>query len=70
MPRSHLKELVETLGQVVKRDRISAIVIAGDDVVTAHLKTQLPERLVSKVSGRRSAMASYPDNRRQNGLRE
>jgi peptide chain release factor subunit 1 len=45
----HLKEVAEALDAVVSRDRIHHIVIAGDDVVAAHLKTELPKHLAEKV---------------------
>lgn len=45
----HLKEVAEALDAVVRRDRIHHIVIAGDDVVVSHFKSELPKHLAEKI---------------------
>lgn len=45
----HVKEVVETLDRIVRRDRIQHIIIAGNDVVVPLLKDHLPRHLEEKV---------------------
>jgi peptide subunit release factor 1 (eRF1) len=45
----HMKEVVETLGQVVREEKIDQIVIAGDDTAVAKLREQLTGELADKI---------------------
>jgi peptide subunit release factor 1 (eRF1) len=45
----HVKEVVERLDQIVAAETIDQVVVAGDDVIVALLKQQLPERLTAKL---------------------
>ena len=46
---NHAKEVVETLGKVVKQDQIQYIVIAGDPQITSVLTEEMPKELADKV---------------------
>lgn len=46
---NHMKEVVETLGKVVREEKIDQIVIAGDAVAVAKLRDQLPGELADKI---------------------
>ena len=45
----HMKEVVEALARVVREEKITQIVIAGDDVAVARLREQLPGELADKI---------------------
>jgi peptide subunit release factor 1 (eRF1) len=45
----HAKEVVDTLGRLVTEERISSIIIAGDDVVVPLLRAELPKALAERV---------------------
>jgi peptide chain release factor subunit 1 len=45
----HIKEVVQTLGAIVRSDDIKSIVIAGDDVAVPMVKDQLPKELARRV---------------------
>ena len=45
----HIKEVVAMLGDVVRRDDIKSIVIAGDAVAVPMIKDQLPKELAERV---------------------
>lgn len=45
----HVKELIEALEQVVQREGIDHIVLAGDEVVIPLLREQMPKHLTDKV---------------------
>lgn len=45
----HAKEVIEKLDEIVTRERIDRIVMAGDAVVMPLLKAQLPKHLAEKV---------------------
>jgi peptide chain release factor subunit 1 len=45
----HVKEAVERLDEIVAAEKIDQLVVAGDDVIVALLKHQLPERLTAKL---------------------
>jgi stalled ribosome rescue protein Dom34 len=45
----HAKEVVERLAQIVREDKISHIILAGDAVVIPLLEEQLPQEMVSMV---------------------
>lgn len=45
----HVKEVVDTLDKVVTAERISQIVVAGDEVAVPMLKEQLPAHLADKL---------------------
>ena len=45
----HVKDVVDALDEIVRRDAIEHIVLAGDDVVLPLLKDQLPKHLTEKV---------------------
>ena len=45
----HAKEVIERLAQIVREDKITHIILAGDSVVTPLLEDQLPRDLVSMV---------------------
>ena len=45
----HAKEVIERLAQIVHEDKISHIILAGDQVVIPLLQEQLPQEMVSMV---------------------
>ena len=45
----HAKDVIERLAQIVREDKITHIILAGDSVVTPLLEDQLPRDLVSMV---------------------
>ena len=45
----HAKEVIERLAQIVREDKISHIILAGDQVVIPLLQAQLPEEMLSMV---------------------
>jgi peptide subunit release factor 1 (eRF1) len=45
----HVKEVVQRLEEIVARDKVDHIVLAGDEVVVPMLRAQLPEALAKKV---------------------
>jgi peptide subunit release factor 1 (eRF1) len=46
---SHAKEVVDTLGRIVKQDQIRHVVVAGDPQITSVLNEQMPKELADKV---------------------
>jgi peptide subunit release factor 1 (eRF1) len=47
--QEHAKEVVERLAQIVREDKVSHIILAGDSVVIPLLQEQLPQELVPMV---------------------
>jgi len=47
--QEHVRELVERLGHVVHADRVDHILLAGDEVIVALIRAELPKRLAQKV---------------------
>ena len=47
--QEHAKEVMERLAQIVRQDKISHIILAGDQVVIPLLQEQLPREMVSMV---------------------
>ena len=47
--QEHAKEVVERLAQIVREDKISHIILAGDQVVIPLLQEQLPQEMVPMV---------------------
>ena len=47
--QEHAKEVIERLAQIVREDKISHIILAGDSVVIPLLQEQLPREMVSMV---------------------
>jgi peptide subunit release factor 1 (eRF1) len=47
--QQHLKEVVETLDGIVRRDNIQHIIVAGDDVVVPLLRDAMPKHLVERL---------------------
>jgi peptide subunit release factor 1 (eRF1) len=47
--QEHAKEVIERLAQIVREDKISHIILAGDQVVIPLLQEQLPQEMVSMV---------------------
>jgi peptide subunit release factor 1 (eRF1) len=47
--QEHAKEVVERLVQIVREDKVSHIILAGDQVVIPLLQEQLPQEMVSMV---------------------
>jgi len=47
--QEHAKEVVERLAQIVREDKISHIILAGDQVVIPLLQEQLPKEMVPMV---------------------
>ena len=45
----HVKEVVEALDQIVRREAIEHIVLAGDEVITPLLRDQMPKHLAERV---------------------
>ena len=45
----HAKEIVEALGEIVERDKVEQIILAGDEVIIPVLRPQLPKALEEKV---------------------
>jgi peptide subunit release factor 1 (eRF1) len=45
----HAKEVIERLAQIVREDKISHIILAGDSVVIPLLQEQLPQEMVPMV---------------------
>ena len=45
----HIKEVVDTLDRIVRADNIQHVIVAGDEVVVAMLKDQLPAKLNEKI---------------------
>jgi peptide subunit release factor 1 (eRF1) len=45
----HAKEVVDALGEVVRREGIEHIVLAGDEVITPLMREQLPKHLADRV---------------------
>ncbi len=47
--QQHIKEVVETLDGIVRRDNIQHIIVAGDDVVVSLLRDAMPKHLVERL---------------------
>src|SRR5450631_3097668 len=47
--QEHAKEVVERLAQIVREDKVSHIILAGDQVVIPLLQEQLPQEMLSMV---------------------
>ena len=47
--QEHAKEVMERLAEIVREDKISHIILAGDSVVIPLLQEQLPQEMVSMV---------------------
>ena len=47
--QEHAKEVIERLAQIVEEDKVTHIILAGDQVVVPLLEEQLPQELVSMV---------------------
>jgi hypothetical protein len=47
--QEHAKEVVERLAQIVREDKVSHIILAGDQVVVPLLQEQLPQEMASMV---------------------
>jgi peptide subunit release factor 1 (eRF1) len=47
--QEHAKEVVERLAQIVREDKVSHIILAGDQVVIPLLQEQLPQEMVPMV---------------------
>jgi peptide subunit release factor 1 (eRF1) len=47
--QEHAKEVIERLAQIVREDKVSHIILAGDQVVIPLLQEQLPQEMVSMV---------------------
>ena len=45
----HAKEIVETLARIVRDERITSVVVAGDEVITPLLKEQFPKEVAERV---------------------
>jgi peptide subunit release factor 1 (eRF1) len=45
----HAKEVIERLGQIVREDKISRIILAGDQVVIPLLQEQMPPEMIPMV---------------------
>ena len=45
----HIKEVVETLATIVHAEGIQHVIVAGDDVIVARLRDELPAHLAEKV---------------------
>jgi len=47
--KEHAKEVMERLAQIVREDKVSHIILAGDQVVIPLLQEHLPPEMVSMV---------------------
>jgi stalled ribosome rescue protein Dom34 len=47
--QEHAKEVIERLSQIVREDKVSHIILAGDQVVIPLLQEQLPQEMVYMV---------------------
>jgi peptide subunit release factor 1 (eRF1) len=47
--QEHAKEVIERLAEIVREDKVSHIILAGDQVVIPLLQEQLPQEMVSMV---------------------
>jgi peptide subunit release factor 1 (eRF1) len=47
--QEHAKEVIECLAQIVREDKVSHIVLAGDQVIIPLLEAQLPQEMVPMV---------------------
>ena len=47
--KAHVKELVDTLAEVVEKDRAEFIILSGDEVIVPLIRGELPKALESKV---------------------
>jgi peptide chain release factor subunit 1 len=45
----HLKEVASALDRIVREENIDRVIVAGDDVVTAALRAELPDHLAGKI---------------------
>ena len=45
----HAKEVVDALDKIVRREGISQIILAGDEVITPLLREQMPKHLAEKI---------------------
>ena len=45
----HIKEVVDTLDAIVRRDNIQHIIVAGDDVVVSLLREEMPRHLADRL---------------------
>jgi peptide subunit release factor 1 (eRF1) len=45
----HIKEVVDTLDAIVRRDNIQHVIVAGDDVVVSLLREEMPKHLVDRL---------------------
>ena len=47
--QQHIKEVVDSLDAIVRRDNIQHIIVAGDDVVVPLLRDAMPKHLVERI---------------------
>ena len=45
----HAKEVVESLAEIIEKDRVEHVILAGDEVIIPILRAQLPKALEDKV---------------------
>ncbi len=45
----HIKDVVETLDTIVRAEGIQHVIVAGDDVIAARLREELPAQLAEKI---------------------
>src|SRR5664279_1325086 len=57
--QEHAKEVIERLAQIVREDKVSHIILAGDQVVIPLLQEQLPQEMVSMVEVMKLDLHAY-----------
>jgi peptide chain release factor subunit 1 len=58
----HVKEVVDALDKIVTAENIPHVVVAGDEVVTALVREQMPQRLLEKLTDTRSLDIRIPED--------
>ncbi|HTI40029.1 MAG TPA: Vms1/Ankzf1 family peptidyl-tRNA hydrolase [Vicinamibacterales bacterium] len=58
----HVKEVVDALDRIVQRERLAAILIAGDPVVIPMFRDQLPKHLAEKVVDEMTLSTDAPEH--------
>ena len=58
----HVKEVVDALDRIVQRERLTAILIAGDPVVIPIFRDQLPKHLAEKVVDEMTLSTDAPEH--------
>ncbi len=58
----HVKDVIDALDDIVRRDAIERIIVSGEPTVLALLREQMPKHLIEKIADRVSLPTQAPDD--------